>query len=324
MLLLSYVYDGPWWDNLPSRLAHLETLKYYRWYYWFYPQFYQFIDDRRHILTRSHRLLGRSNSIFLSRERSSIHRTPSSYLAILTSFSALFLLASFVFAAHAQGSWQLTLHFSILFFIILFGWGSTVIGENLAGRHTKAVKHGLYIGFFLFIVSEIMLFFSFFWAYLYFAMSPTVWVGSIWPYLGISSVNPWAIPLLNTVYLLTSGVWVNLCNLWVQARQLKRANRALIMSVFLGLLFLYCQYFEYTTAGFSIASGIYGSSFYMLTGLHGAHVIIGVLFLISCFWRLKYGFFTTKNHMGLLISIYYWHFVDVVWLLLFLIIYVWN
>lgn len=204
-------------------------------------------------------------------------------------------------------------------------WWRDVIREaTFEGQHTLEVQRGLKEGMILFIVSEAMLFFAFFWAYFHSSLSPSVELGAIWPPTGIEVLNPWHVPLLNTAILLSSGATVT----WAHHALIARRSRAetiqgLGLTIFLGLIFTGLQGMEYYEASFTIADSVYGATFYSTTGLHGIHVIIGTLFLTVCFFRLLNYHYTTNHHLGLEAAILYWHFVDYVWLLVFICYYVW-
>nr|YP_009440566.1 cytochrome c oxidase subunit III [Erpobdella japonica]ATG87477.1 cytochrome c oxidase subunit III [Erpobdella japonica] len=209
--------------------------------------------------------------------------------------------------------------------ISMFLWWRDVIRESTyAGHHTSYVVKGLRIGMILFITSEICFFFGFFWAFFHSSLSPTVEVGCTWPPIGIKPLNPFSVPLLNTIVLLSSGVTVT----WAH-HALKAANRneviyALMMTVMLGLYFTFLQANEYFWAPFTLADGIYGSTFFVSTGFHGAHVIIGSLFLMVCLYRVYKWHFSSDHHFGFEAAAWYWHFVDVVWICLYLCIYWWG
>lgn len=210
-------------------------------------------------------------------------------------------------------------------FVIMCLWFRDVVREGtFQGMHTVQVQNGLRLGVILFITSEVMFFFSFFWAFFHSSISPTIEIGSIWPPLGILTLNPWEIPLLNTVILLTSGVTVTWAHHSIVAGQRSQAIQALISTVSLGLFFTALQYMEYLEAAFTIADSVYGSVFYMATGFHGLHVIIGTVLLLVSLIRVVSFHFTREHHLGFEAAAWYWHFVDVVWLFLFVSIYWWG
>jgi len=208
--------------------------------------------------------------------------------------------------------------------LIAFLWWRDVVREAKGGFHTATVQKGIMIGFLLFLLSEIMLFFSFIWAYLHSSLAPAVDLGSVWPPVGIESLNPWSLPLVGTSLLLASGLTITLSH-----HALIKGDKAttllnLIFTIILGAGFIYLQYTEYVYCSYQISDSVFGTVFYMLTGLHGLHVIAGVSFLTVCFVRLAQEQMTTEHHMGYLFAIWYWHLVDVVWLIVYLLAYVWG
>lgn len=176
----------------------------------------------------------------------------------------------------------------------------------------------------LFLVSEAFFFLRFFWAYLHFSLSPAVEIGSLWPPAGISPLSPWNVPLLNTLVLLTSGATVTWCHSSLLSSDLLSCCFSLLATLGLGSFFSLLQGFEYFSSSFSISDGAYGSSFYLATGFHGIHVFVGTLFLFVSLLRASSLHFTSMRHLCLEIACWYWHFVDVVWILLFLIVYCWG
>lgn len=169
-----------------------------------------------------------------------------------------------------------------------------------------------------------MLFSSFFWAFFHSSLAPTIELGIQWPPLGINAVNTWAIPLLGSTILVASGFILTIAH-----HALISGNKTLSLwmtaiTVIFGFLFLFLQYNEYSYGEVTISDSVYGSVFYMTTGLHALHVIVGVLFLLICHIRIFYDHFSTEHHIGYEFAIYYWHLVDVVWLLVFVIFYWWG
>jgi len=212
---------------------------------------------------------------------------------------------------------------SLLFFFTL--WNRDIIREStFIGVHTKQVDANTIMGFKLFLFTETMLFVSFFWAHLYSALYPSVFIGLSWPPVGLADLllDPFDIPLTNTVILVYSGFTVTLSHLYLRRGSIYMSAIAMTVTILFGLAFLYIQYSEYTHAEFDISDGIYGSTFYMLTGFHGGHVIIGVTALIITLIRLIELHFSSYSHTGFKLALIYWHFVDVVWIFVFLIVYV--
>jgi cytochrome c oxidase subunit 3 len=208
--------------------------------------------------------------------------------------------------------------------LIMCVWWKDVIREAHEGSHTQMVQKGLRLGFALFIASEVMFFFGFFWAFFHNSLSPALSFGSIWPPQGILSFNPQGTPLVNTVILLLSGATITYTHHFLIARRFAYTAFGFIETIFFAILFTLFQVYEYVKAPFAISDGIYGSVFYMITGFHGFHVIIGTLFIGVCFIRYLRYHFTAEHHLGFEFAVIYWHFVDVVWLFVFTFIYWWG
>jgi len=204
-------------------------------------------------------------------------------------------------------------------------WLRDVIREaTFLGEHTQAVQNAHRLGFILFIFSEIMFFFSFFWAFFHVSIDPSIFIGAIWPPEGIVPLDPLAIPLLNTVILVFSGATITYTHYMLIAAAYFNTCLGYIITLFLALMFTVLQLYEYNVSTFSIADGIYGSTFFLITGFHGAHVIAGTIFIIVCFIRTIVGHFTTTHHLGFEFAAWYWHFVDIVWLFVYTFIYLWG
>jgi len=205
---------------------------------------------------------------------------------------------------------------------IMFVWWRDVIRESTVERaHSAVVKIGLRYGMALFIASEVMFFSAFFWAYYSAALFPPEVLGGIWPPANIKTFDPFDMPFIMTLILLLSGTTVTWAHHAVVEGDQKNLVKALACTVALGFSFTCCQAYEYHHAAFSLKSGMFGSTFFMATGFHGLHVIIGTIFLAVCLWRATKGHFTPTSHFGLEAAAWYWHFVDVVWLFLFVSIY---
>jgi len=206
----------------------------------------------------------------------------------------------------------------------MYVWWRDVVKEALAGDHTPVVQIGLRYGMILFIVSEVMFFVSWFWAYFNAALFPTGAMGGTWPPEGIVTFNPWEIPYLNTLILLLSGTTVTWAHHALLHDDREGLKKGLLLTVLLGLTFTALQAYEYAVAPFGLSSGIYGSTFFLATGFHGFHVIIGTIFLAVCYVRAVKGHFDREHHFGFEAAAWYWHFVDVIWLFLFSSIYIWG
>lgn len=207
---------------------------------------------------------------------------------------------------------------------IIQWWRDVTREGTYQGFHTLIVIKGLRWGIILFIISEILFFFSFFWAFFHSRLSPTLEIGNSWPPLNIKPFNPFQIPLLNTAILLTSGATVTWSHHAILSSNHTQALQRLSFTIILGIYFTALQALEYFEASFTIADSIYRTTFFVATGFHGLHVIIGTSFLIICLLRLSQYHFSPKHHVGFEAAAWYWHFVDVVWLFLYVSIYWWG
>ena len=236
--------------------------------------------------------------------------------------------APLVFAAGAVG----------VLYTMLSWWRDVIREAEHDGHHSRVVRISHRYGMILFIASEVMFFVAWFWAYFNVALFPTdvhqvlrgELIGHVWPPVASpdgkfrGTFDPWHLPLLNTLILLTSGTTVT----WAHHALLHGDRKGLInglwLTVILGALFTCVQAYEYAHAAFNYSGHIYGATFFMATGFHGAHVLIGTVFLIVCLIRAYAGHFSPTQHLGFEFAAWYWHFVDVVWLFLFACIYVWG
>jgi cytochrome c oxidase subunit 3 len=215
----------------------------------------------------------------------------------------------------------------------MYAWWSDVIKEaNNGVDHTPVVQMHLRYGMILFITSEVFVFFGFFWAYFdgFFRLDDieqyarVAATGGIWPPTGVEVFDPFHLPLFNTLLLLTSGTTVTWAHHALLENDREGLKWGLALTVLLGVVFTIVQAIEYSEAGFSFSGNMYGATFFMATGLHGFHVIIGTIFLAVCLLRAIRGDFTPERHVGFELAAWYWHFVDVVWIFLFASIYVWG
>nr|ARH53914.1 cytochrome c oxidase subunit 3 [Limonius minutus] len=209
--------------------------------------------------------------------------------------------------------------------LVMYQWWRDITREGtFQGLHTSAVAFGLRWGMILFITSEILFFVSFFWSFFHGSLAPSIELGMIWPPKGIVTFNPIQIPLLNTLILISSGITVTWAHHSLMENDYKQSIYGLGLTVVLGIYFTMLQAYEYIEAAFSIADSVYGSSFFMATGFHGLHVIIGTIFLMICLLRQMFNHFSPLHHFGFEAAAWYWHFVDVVWLFLYVTIYWWG
>src|SRR5690349_4971713 len=230
---------------------------------------------------------------------------------------------------HNYGSWLMIIGFIAVLLMMAAWWRDVIREATVEGHHSPVVQIGLRYGMALFIASEVMFFAAFFWAFFASSLFP---VGGAWPPKTIHPFDPFEFPFLNTLILLLSGTTVT----WAHHSLIEGDRRGLIqgltITVLLGISFTCIQAYEYAHAAFTFrfdagtpgAGGIYPSTFFMATGFHGFHVIVGTIFLAVCLWRATQGHFKPDHHFGLEAAAWYWHFVDVVWLFLFVCIYWWG
>ena len=259
-------------------------------------------------------------------QKHSFHLVDPSPWPIISAFSILFFTFGFVGFMHSyNGGYSLLLLGFFMILYMMFCWWKDVIREGtFEGQHTNSVLSGLKLGMLLFIASEIMFFFAFFWAFFHSSFNPGLAIGAVWPPAALVVLDPWKIPLLNTLVLLSSGASVTWAHHSIVYGSKSNAIISLLLTIFLAVFFTSLQGFEYITAPFTISDGIYGSTFYMATGFHGFHVFVGTCFLFVCTVRLYLNHFTRDQNFGFEAAAWYWHFVDVVWLFLFITIYWWG
>nr|WDA66126.1 cytochrome c oxidase subunit III [Phymatolithon calcareum] len=259
-------------------------------------------------------------------QRHPFHLVDPSPWPFVAAFSAFSCTIGGVLYMHAfkQGSFVLYSSFLMLLLTMFVWWRDVVRESTFEGHHTGIVQQGLRYGVILFIVSEILFFFAFFWAFFHSSLAPAVEIGSIWPPKGVTVLDPWEIPFLNTLILLLSGCTVTWAHHSMVSNKRTEGIFALLLTVLLAIIFTSLQGFEYRMADFRLSDGIYGSTFYMATGFHGFHVFVGTIFLITCMLRLIQYQLTQQHHFGFEAAAWYWHFVDVVWLFLFVSIYWWG
>jgi len=254
------------------------------------------------------------------------HLVSPSPWPIYTCISLFNLTTSGVLAMHnfQYADYNLYISFFILVLSMSF-WFRDVISEGTyLGNHTLAVQQGINMGVALFIVSEGFFFLAIFWAFFHSSLAPAVELGASWPPKGVIAINAFELPLLNTVLLLSSGVSVTYAHHSLIEGNRKGTLYGLIITIVLALVFTLFQGVEYNVSSFTLSDGSFGSCFYFGTGFHGLHVMIGTAMLSVGLWRILAYHSTDNHHLGFESSILYWHFVDVVWLFLFISIYYWG
>ena len=252
------------------------------------------------------------------------HLVDPSPWPLLTAFAAGTMLLGIVMFAHYAVHWVLGVGIVSTLACMALWWRDVIRESNTPGMHTAIVRIGMRYGMALFIASEVMFFVAFFWAFFHFALYPDHVAGAVapatWPPRGIHTFDPFN---LNTMILLLSGCTVTWAHHALIENDRKGMLQGLGLTVLLGICFSFFQAYEYAEAPFAFTGGVYPSTFFLATGFHGFHVIVGTIFLAVCLFRAMGGAFTPRRHFGFEAAAWYWHFVDVVWLFLFVFIYVW-
>nr|UPL65784.1 cytochrome c oxidase subunit III [Anacestra spiniger] len=243
---------------------------------------------------------------------------------LIGSIGVMTMMSGMIMWFHKNEMYLLYIGIMIILLTMYQWWRDIVREGTFQGKHTIKVTEGLKLGMILFIISELFFFISFFWAFFHSSLSPTIELGMIWPPKGIKTFNPMEIPLLNTMILLTSGITVTWAHHSLMNNLHSQTTKALIFTSILGVYFTILQGYEYLEAPFSISDSVYGSLFFVATGFHGIHVIIGTMFLTICLIRHTKFHFSKIHHMGFEAAAWYWHFVDVIWLFLYISIYWWG
>ena len=263
------------------------------------------------------------------------HILPPSIWPFFGAFSAFVMLLGMVIWMGGHGAAERGTPFIGILGLLgvlytMYAWWSEVVHEGNTGDHTPVVRIGLRYGFIMFIMSEVMFFSAWFWTFFKHRMYPmgpeSPYIDGVWPPVGITLFDPWHLPIINTLILLSSGAaatWAHHA-LVHDNNNRKDIKQGLWLAIALGVMFTGFQVYEYAHAGFGFAGNIYGASFFMATGFHGVHVIIGSIFLAVCLIRTYNGDFTPEAHIGFEAAAWYWHFVDVVGLFLVAADYVWG
>lgn len=258
--------------------------------------------------------------------RHSWHLVDPSPWPLVASLGAFFMTSGGVLYMHnfSGGGRLLATGFVTILYVMYTWWRDIIREATFEEQHTFSVQRGLRLGMILFIVSEVMFFFAFFWAFFHSSLSPAFNVGGVWPPLAIETIQTSGIPLTNTFFLLSSGATVTWAHHAIIVRAKKQAIIGLILTIILAAVFTGFQVLEYLDAPFTISDSVFGSCFYMATGFHGFHVFIGTISLLVSLIRIIVNHFTSTHHFGFESAAWYWHFVDVVWLFLFVTVYWWG
>nr|QVY57862.1 cytochrome c oxidase subunit 3 [Trissolcus japonicus] len=242
---------------------------------------------------------------------------------IITSMNLFFLMINMTKMFNFNSKYMLLMSLIGLVLCSYQWWRDTTRESMSQGFHTNYVIKGMKLGMILFIISEVFFFVSFFWSYFHMFLAPSVEIGQSWPpsSMKLSLLDPYNLPLLNTIILISSGMFLSMAHYSIIMKNFKNTNWMMILTIMFGLMFTFIQNFEYSNSMFSIFSSSYGTTFFMMTGFHGIHVLIGTIFIFVSYKRLMKNQFSNMHHIGFEASAWYWHFVDVVWLLLFMFVY---
>lgn len=252
------------------------------------------------------------------------HFIPLSPWPLFLSLSIFLIVQVFLYGFLNRIALKLSIFSLSLLFLIMLLWSRDIMRElTLQGFYSMKLYQNLVIGLLFFIASEVILFFSFFWAFFHFSLSPSINTGLMFPPLRVEYFNPIGVPLLNTVILLMSGVILTYSHYSMLSKNWYEGAVGLTFTIILRVIFLFFQKIEYTTSSFTMAHSNYGSIFFTRTRFHGAHVLLGTRLLMASLVRYYIGHFSINYHIGFLFAIWYWHFVDVVWVILFLFFYCW-
>nr|YP_423929.1 cytochrome c oxidase subunit III [Gekko gecko]AAQ93000.1 cytochrome oxidase subunit III [Gekko gecko] len=260
----------------------------------------------------------------MAHQTHSYHMVDPSPWPLLAAIAALLTTSGLALWFHSHSIITMTTGLMMMLLTTYQWWRDVIREATFQGHHTKSVQMSLRYGMTLFIISEIFFFIGFFWAFYHSSLSPTPELGGSWPPNGITPLDPFEIPLLNTAVLLASGVTITWAHHAMMEGNRTATLQGLTLTIMLGIYFTLLQAMEYIEAPFTIADATYGSTFFVATGFHGLHVIIGTSFLIVCLLRQLNYHFTTSHHFGFEAAAWYWHFVDVVWLFLYISIYWWG
>nr|AXS65505.1 cytochrome c oxidase subunit 3 [Elateroidea sp. 8 KM-2017] len=243
---------------------------------------------------------------------------------ILCSMNLLGLMTGSITFMHLLEPKLMIFSTMVMILCSLQWWRDITRESTFQGNHTIKVTMNLKWGMILFIISELFFFTAFFWMFLHSSLSPTIEIGMKWPPNNILTFNPTMIPLLNTIILLSSGLSITWAHQCMLENNFYQSIESMMITMMLGIYFSSLQLFEYMQSSFSLSDSIYGSSFFVATGFHGLHVIIGTTFITVNLFRINMLHFSKTHHMGFEAAAWYWHFVDIIWLILYLMIYWWG
>lgn len=243
---------------------------------------------------------------------------------ILTALNTFNLIISNIIIINFKFNLISLINFLIIIIISILWWRDVIRERTFQGNHNFFIINLIKFRIILFIISEIFLFISFFWNFLHNSLAPSIELGLNWPPKNIIFFNPLLIPLLNTIILLTSRFTITLTHFYLLNNSKKKTIIFINLTIILSIYFLILQALEYNQATFTFSDSIFGSSFYIATGFHGLHVIIGTIFLIINLLRILKLHFSFIHHIRFELAAWYWHFIDIIWLFLYITFYWWN
>nr|QUO99353.1 cytochrome c oxidase subunit III [Atkinsoniella grahami] len=252
------------------------------------------------------------------------HLVENSPWPITGSIGVMTVTSGMVMWFHKINMMLFLMGFLIIILTMIQWWRDVTRESTFQGLHTKKVSLNMKLGMILFIVSEILFFSSFFWAFFHSSLTPSMEIGLQWPPFGIKTFDPINIPMLNTMILISSGISITWAHNAIINKNYSQMIQSTILTICLGIYFSLLQLYEYMESPFCISDSIYGSTFFMSTGFHGIHVIIGTIFISVSMFRMMKLHFSKNHHVGFESSAWYWHFVDVVWLFLYISVYWWG
>nr|ALO64389.1 cytochrome c oxidase subunit III [Andrena subopaca] len=260
----------------------------------------------------------------MSNSNHPFHMVTLSPWPILTSINIMNTFLGMILLVYMKMTSILLLSMFTLILCLSQWWRDVIRESTYQGCHTLMVTKLIKMSMILFIISELMFFVAFFWTYFHSSIAPSIEIGMTWPPTSIKQLNPYNIPMLNSVVLISSGMTITWTHYSILTEEMTEAKISFLLTIILGMYFTFLQIIEYFEAPFCFNDSIYGSIFFMTTGFHGSHVNIGLIFLMSCFIRLTKNHFSKIHHLHFETASWYWHFVDIIWLFLYITIYWWN
>nr|YP_009652902.1 cytochrome c oxidase subunit III [Andrena chekiangensis]QCG69815.1 cytochrome c oxidase subunit III [Andrena chekiangensis] len=260
----------------------------------------------------------------MSNSNHPFHMVTLSPWPMLTSINIMNTFMSMIIMFNLKMKLLMIISMATLIMCIIQWWRDVIRESTFQGFHTFTVTKLIKMSMILFIISELLFFVAFFWTYFHSSITPSIEIGMNWPPSSINQFNPYNIPLLNSIILISSGITITWSHHALMSNKALETKVSMFMTIILGVYFTMLQIFEYLEAPFCFNDSVYGSIFFMTTGFHGSHVNIGLIFLVSCFTRMMKNHFSKMHHLNFETASWYWHFVDIIWLFVYITIYWWN